>query len=183
MDGVDACYVGAALGLEPRRVVLGDDPELLQANSFFWEMETSGDSVPSRGISWYTRLFSLFEEGYPMGAGTQMGMGGTWLYASGLKYDHCACKGFGSDCCQTLPCDCAWWLAESIEGGPGYWGNQLPTTVPKWRVGDSVGCYSAYTGTPLFQFGNQLPTTVPKWRVGDSVGCYSAYTGTPLFNL
>merc|ERR1712070_1203650 len=52
------------------------------------------------------------------------------------------------------PCDCAWWLAQSIEGGPGYWGGQLPTVVPKWRVGDSVGCYSAYTGSPLFTFGD-----------------------------
>jgi hypothetical protein len=45
---------------------------------------------------------------------------------------------------------------QSMEGGPGLGRTQLPTTRTKWRIGDSVGCYHAYTGAPLFQFG-QFP--------------------------
>ena len=43
-----------------------------------------------------------------------------------------------------------------MEGGPGLGRTELPTTRTKWRIGDSVGCYHAYTGAPLFQFG-QFP--------------------------
>eukprot|EP01062_Namystynia_karyoxenos_P041340 TRINITY_DN3012_c0_g1_i1.p1 TRINITY_DN3012_c0_g1~~TRINITY_DN3012_c0_g1_i1.p1 ORF type:complete len:779 (+),score=206.78 TRINITY_DN3012_c0_g1_i1:113-2449(+) len=151
----DACLAGAFLGNPPSSVVVprGAQPQKLKPDSFFWHMDIQGKSI-GRGFSWYTRIFSLFQEGHPMNV--QMGMGGTWLAAEGLQYDRCPCKpgGFGSDCCETHECSCAGWLFESFEGGPGYWFNQLPTTSSKWRVGDSVGCYSYYTGSPLFQFGD-----------------------------
>lgn len=153
---LNECLAGALLGMGPLEKLENSDPmggpEQITPNSFFWEMD-AGPSMEGRGFSWYTRIFGLFQEGHPLD--NQMGMGGTWLKAEGLHYDVCPCKpgGFGSKCCNTQDCDCAGWLFESFEGGPGYWGNELPTTVSKWRVGDSVGCYSFYTGSPLFQFG------------------------------
>merc|ERR1712072_1231961 len=83
-----------------------------------------------------------------------MGLGGTWIYPTGLKYDVCPCSNSGNECCANGgDCSCAGDEMESIEGSPGFWENQLPTTVPKWRIGDSVGCYTHFTGSPLFQFG------------------------------
>eukprot|EP01065_Artemidia_motanka_P031351 TRINITY_DN3767_c0_g1_i1.p1 TRINITY_DN3767_c0_g1~~TRINITY_DN3767_c0_g1_i1.p1 ORF type:complete len:769 (+),score=237.69 TRINITY_DN3767_c0_g1_i1:78-2384(+) len=151
----DACMAGTMLGAAPallKELAPGSDPEKINPGSFYWRMDIHGKSI-GRAFSWYTRIFKLFQEGHPLNV--QMGMGGTWLAAEGLSYDVCPCKpgGFGSDCCKTSPCNCAGWLFESFEGGPGYWFNELPSTVSKWRVGDSVGCYSYYTGSPLFQFG------------------------------
>jgi len=152
-DRWESCQAGVLLGVPPIPAYGGVEgaPEQVQPNSFFWRMGINGTSY-GKGFSWYTRIFKLFEEGHPLD--NQMGMGGTWLAANGVTYDRCPCPidHMGS-CCLTKQCSCSGWLFESFEGGPGYWQNQLPTTVSKWRVGDSVGCYSYYTGSPLFQFG------------------------------
>jgi len=148
----DACMAGAMLGADPPAAPPseGDAPARVQPDSFFWDMGGAGGPQVARGFSWYTRMFSLFKETHPLTM--QMGLGGNWMAAEGLHYDVCPCK--GTACCTNGKCSCCGWLFESFEGGPGYWENELPTTVPKWRVGDSVGCYSYYTGSPLFQFGD-----------------------------
>ena len=44
-----------------------------------------------------------------------------------------------------------------MEGGTGYWNNQLPTTAPKWRINAVTGCYKTETASPLWSFyGNKL---------------------------
>eukprot|EP01052_Picozoa_sp_SAG31_P060462 SAG31_NODE_19635_length_596_cov_0.726358_1_plen_84_part_10 len=58
----------------------GQDPEgapqQVHPDSFYWGMKTSGPSEAVAGFSFYTRIFSLFDEGIPLDM--QMGMGGTW---------------------------------------------------------------------------------------------------------
>eukprot|EP00660_Eupelagonema_oceanica_P006773 gene6773-4111_t len=110
--GVDACFAGGALprvvsdlsgkggggvGEDATARLVGaaplaphaqtGAPVLTSPSSFFWDMASAGRGrgirAGGRGVSWYTRIFGLFQEGYPM-ADTQMGMGGTWLAASGL---------------------------------------------------------------------------------------------------
>eukprot|EP00929_Paragymnodinium_shiwhaense_P107823 TRINITY_DN74182_c0_g1_i1.p1 TRINITY_DN74182_c0_g1~~TRINITY_DN74182_c0_g1_i1.p1 ORF type:complete len:848 (-),score=126.26 TRINITY_DN74182_c0_g1_i1:287-2830(-) len=152
-----ACLAGGQLGAGPRlEVKPGESPAFTPTGSFFWGMINS-PAQDGRAFSWYTRMFSLFKEGHPLDM--QMGMGGTWLNAKGIYYDVCPCpKGPdpGAACCRppsTQPCKCAGWLWQSLEGGPGYWGSELPTTASKWRIGDSAGCYDYFTGSPLFSFG------------------------------
>ena len=127
-------------------------------------MAGAATSTASAGFSFYTRIFSLFEEANPLDM--QMGMGGTWLTPTnitwkGLPADVCACdpKGWPSStpgdqaehCCEK-DTRCSF-LYETFEGGPGYWIGQLPTRTPKWRVNSAVGCYKDQTSTPLFNFG------------------------------
>jgi|EP01044_Picomonas_judraskeda_P006773 hypothetical protein len=126
------------------------------------------------GFSWYTAVFKWFDEGKSISLG--LGTGSAWFRRAGHSQpgpstgngDHdldpnttCACGSLGGgpgNCCKNPGGDntsCGW-LFQSIEGGPGYWtsGQGLPTIGMKWRIGDSTGCYSAYTGSPMFQFGD-----------------------------
>ena len=59
---------------------------------------------------------------------------------------------------------------QSLEGGPGYWPDSLPTAKLKWRIGDSVGCYQAYTGSPMFQFGQYDGHTCSPEEGGQQMG-------------
>lgn len=165
VSSLHECLAGALLGAEPLplpSLQANEDPQLIQPHAFFWDMDAGPGMEAGGGFSWYTRIFKLFEEGHALN--NQMGMGGTWMAATGIDFDVCPCTDghshqgpagttFLKPCCDTGSCSCCGWLFQSFEGGPGYWGNELPTTVSKWRVGDSVGCYSYYTGSPLFQFG------------------------------
>ena len=117
-------------------------------------------AVATGGFSWYTRIFDWVQEPYSINA-LSLGMGATWMQrVSNDPNTSCACP---NQCCMdhasnnsklaargNQSCD---WLMQSMEGGPGLGRTELPTTRTKWRIGDSVGCYSAYTGSPLFQFG------------------------------
>lgn len=141
-----------------------ESPSIVHPASFYWQMAGAATSTASSGFSFYTRIFSLFDEANPLDM--QMGMGGTWLTPtniswSGLPAGVCACnpKGWPSStpgdqaehCCEK-PTRCSF-LYETFEGGPGYWIGQLPTRTPKWRVNSAVGCYKDQTSTPLFNFG------------------------------
>lgn len=140
------------------------EPQLVHPDSFYWGMKTDGRNEAVAGFSFYTRIFSLFEEGIALDM--QMGMGGTWLTPTNITWgkdmgDTCACnpKGWPSadkgdpayQCCEK-DTRCSF-LYETFEGGPGYWIGQLPTKTPKWRVNSAVGCYKDQTSTPLFNFG------------------------------
>lgn len=141
-----------------------ESPSVVHPASFYWQMAGAATSTASSGFSFYTRIFSLFDEANPLDM--QMGMGGTWLTPTniswaGLPAGVCACnpKGWPSStpgdpaehCCEKET-RCSF-LYETFEGGPGYWIGQLPTRTPKWRVNSAVGCYKDQTSTPLFNFG------------------------------
>ena len=142
----------------------GGAPSTVHPASFYWQMAGAATSSAPAGFSFYTRIFSLFDEANPLDM--QMGMGGTWLTPTniswtGLPEGVCACnpKGWPSStpndpaegCCEK-DTRCSF-LYETFEGGPGYWIGQLPTRTPKWRVNSAVGCYKDQTSTPLFNFG------------------------------
>lgn len=135
------------------------DPVENTVNPFYWSM-SAGSTDAAAGFSWYTNIFELFKEGYPLQM--QMGLGGTWL--TGLDIDFgqtCACNPEGwpnnpavaphdqsNGCCdQAAKCG---WLFETFEGGPGYWVGELPSVAPKWRAGSSVGCYRDCINSPLW---------------------------------
>lgn len=137
--------------------------EELKPPAFHWqsgikEMETSA------GFSWYTRIFTLIQEDTPVNA-MQMGMAGTWLKPTNIKYDTCVCDPNGwpsankddqaAGCCDR-PDDYCSWLFQTIEGGPGYWPQgQLPTKMTKWRNVATSGCYSGGAQIPLFWYGGK----------------------------
>lgn len=115
------------------------------------------------GFSYYTGIFNWFQEGHPLDL--RVGTGSVW-FRRAMTGGHdptssCACDSCDRCAAGMLQAkadntSCAYEF-QSIEGGPGYWstgGQSLPTSKLKWRVGDSVGCYQAYTGSPLFQFGH-----------------------------
>jgi len=138
----------------------------MNVKSFYWGMPSTSGTSSTAGFSWYTRIFSLFQEGKPLPM--QMGMGGTWLTATNIHFNsqqgQCACnpKGWPSTtkgdgrygCCNKGGSMCAD-LYETFEGGPGYWMGMIPTQMPRWRINSAVGCYSDQTSTPLFDFGGQ----------------------------
>ena len=121
-------YVTAARGFSP-------PVEIVHPHSFYWQMAGAKTSTSTAGFSFYTRIFSLFDEslgGLP--ANMQMGMGGTWLTPTNISWaklpkDVCACnpKGWPSaskgdqafGCCEK-DTRCSF-LYETFEGGPGYW--------------------------------------------------------------
>jgi len=114
------------------------------------------------GASWYTRVFSLLQEG-PLD--WQMGAAGSWMTPTNVDFDVCACdpKGWPSatkgdpsfGCCESAS-KCSW-LYSTIEGGPGYWsGGELPTRFMKWRIVVTTGCYEKGGQTPLFFYGGKV---------------------------
>eukprot|EP01047_Picozoa_sp_COSAG01_P012343 COSAG01_NODE_554_length_15534_cov_101.167541_4_plen_567_part_00 len=147
-------------------VATAGQPTIVHPASNYWQMAGAGRSEATAGFSFFTRIFSLFEEGIALD-NMQMGMGGTWLTPTNISWgspsmgDTCACnpKGWPSaskgdpafGCCEK-DTRCSF-LYETFEGGPGYWIGQLPTQTPKWRVNSAVGCYRDQTATPLFNFG------------------------------
>uniref|UniRef100_A0A0G4GUG0 Uncharacterized protein n=1 Tax=Chromera velia CCMP2878 TaxID=1169474 RepID=A0A0G4GUG0_9ALVE len=50
-----------------------------------------------------------------------------------------------------------------MEGGPGFWMGELPTTMPKWRIGSAVGCYTQTMDNTLWGGGGR---TTPCNRLG-----------------
>ena len=141
--------------------------DTVHPSSFYWQMPGISTSTASAGFSFYTRIFSLFEEDIGLPDQMQMGMGGTWLTPTNISWstldpDVCACDPSGwpsatkgdpaYGCCET-DARCSF-LYETFEGGPGYWVGMLPTKTPKWRVNSAVGCYRDQTSTPLFNFGS-----------------------------
>ena len=130
------------------------DPAAAKLQSSAWGEWQSGGMFQSRaGFSYYSGIFDWFQEGHPIDL--MLGTGSVW-FRRAMTGGHdsnstCACQG----CCKNGDNTSCGWLFQSLEGGPGYWsaGQSLPTSHLKWRIGDSVGCYQAYTGSPMFQFG------------------------------
>eukprot|EP00211_Chloroparvula_japonica_P004091 CAMPEP_0119122032 /NCGR_PEP_ID=MMETSP1310-20130426/2410_1 /TAXON_ID=464262 /ORGANISM="Genus nov. species nov., Strain RCC2339" /LENGTH=697 /DNA_ID=CAMNT_0007111635 /DNA_START=272 /DNA_END=2362 /DNA_ORIENTATION=+ len=121
----------------------GTPAELVYPTSFFWNMRKR-DAVSSGGNSWYTGVFNMLNEGYPL-QGLQFGLAGTWMVPYPLSYDDCACNPSGDfGCCN--PCT----YFQTIEGGPGYWGNELATQEAKWRIGGATACYQYFVSGSMF---------------------------------
>ena len=144
-------------------------PQLQYVSWGHWGDGAGAESAPATGgFSWYTRIMDWVQEPYSIES-LSVGMGATWMQrVTNDPNTSCACPldkttglcGSGNESAPrsklnrgNQSCD---WLMQSMEGGPGLGRTELPTTRTKWRIGDSVGCYHAYTGAPLFQFG-QFP--------------------------
>eukprot|EP00759_Apiculatamorpha_spiralis_P036572 PhF_6_TR3672/c0_g1_i1/m.5180 len=133
--------------------------ETVNPDSFFWRA-SAVTSISQAGFSWYTHIHPMFSNGLP--DGMQVGLGGTWLSPYGIDFGKtCACNPAGwpnnstlfpgdnmNGCCDT-PDRCGG-LYQTFEGGPGYWFDELPTDIPKWRAGSSSGCYDYCVNSPLW---------------------------------
>ena len=128
-------------------------------STFYWLMPGGSGSQSEAGFSWYTRVFSLWQEGHPVPGDFQMGMGGTWIYTvhpspSGA----CCCNPGGgwanhSGCCASGGgCADEGKLYETIEGGPGYWCGELPTSRALFRMNSATNCYDYQIASPFGYF-------------------------------
>ena len=61
-------------------------------STFYWQMPGGGMSQSEAGFSWYTRVFSLWQESHPVPADFQMGMGGTCKTAMLSAFKLCECR-------------------------------------------------------------------------------------------
>ena len=133
-----------------------------------WGFGPRGSSDAS-GTSWYTFIFDLLDPNEPRPI-FQTGTGGTWLkpawtksYVAGESGCYCNPTGgwpAGSGCfsqdkttCTNGCCNegCRG-LYQTMEGGTGYWLQQLPTSAVKWRINAVTGCYKRETGSHLWGF-------------------------------
>ena len=123
-----------------------------------------GGATDADGTSWYTYIFELLAPSQDR-MRFQVGTGGTWLQPNiGWKQgDACHCNPEGwpatetgefcdnidkskcdNGCCGSNGCE---HLFQTMEGGTGYWNNQLPTTAVKWRC-----CTKGGPGFLFFSF-------------------------------
>ena len=128
-----------------------------QLKTGHWGFGPRGSSDAS-GTSWYTFIFDLLDPNEPRPI-FQTGTGGTWLkpawtksYVAGESGCYCDPKGgwpAGSGCfsqdkttCTNGCCNegCRG-LYQTMEGGTGYWLQQLPTSAVKWRINAVTCCY------------------------------------------
>lgn len=147
-------------------------PKLEDIGSFHMQSGMGGTGSAQGGHSWYMRATALLQyDREDEGQFTsRFGTGGAWLSRQGANdpKDVCPCSNF--KCCKNAgPThqDTCGWLFESFEGGSGY-NNGMRARSPKWRVGDSTGCYRAYTQSPLFHSGNYNPHAC-SWADSDKV--------------
>ena len=73
----------------------GEAAEPVETTStFYWQMPGGGMSQSEAGFSWYTRVFSLWQESHPVPADFQMGMGGTCKTGmlSRSAFKPCGCR-------------------------------------------------------------------------------------------
>jgi len=140
-----------------------------QAYSFSMTYRYGGTGRQTGGHSWYQRVVNLLQYERQDGDGlfdVTFGTGGSWLSRAGAtpplyNVDDpkgvCACPGF-STCCAEHPGkeeDCGGDM-QTFEGGTQYMGG-LSARTPKWRVGDSTGCYAAFTQSSMFHSQNYKP--------------------------
>lgn len=147
-------------------------PTFSDIPTFHMQSGLPGSGDAQAGHSWYQRALNLLQ--YEPGDGeghfdTSFGTGGAWLKRSGMTDPKgvCPCTNFA--CCAKNPGheeNCGW-LFESFEGGTQYL-NGLVARVPKWRVGDSTGCYHAYTQSNMFHSGEYKPHAC-SWADSDRV--------------
>ena len=164
-------------------------PQLQSVSWGHWGDGAGAESAPATGgFSWYTRIMDWVQEPYSIQA-LSIGMGATWMQrVSNDPNTSCACPldkntglcgGSGNESEPRSRANrgnqSADWLMQSMEGGPGLGRTELPTTRTKWRIGDSVGCYHAYTVS--------LPGLVLLARRSDPLHRPLGFQGAPLFQF
>lgn len=129
--------------------------EARNAGLSHWVLHGSGKHQEAAGNSWYTRAFDFLDTGYAL-RGFQVGLGSAWLLPDG-EFDKskcpCAAPGITEWCSTECPArgGCAD-LFETMEGGLGYWRNELPSPHVKWRLNNVNGCYANQIMGSLFHF-------------------------------
>jgi len=117
------------------------NPSLEDLPKFYMPSGTGGSGHATGGHAWYQRQFSLIQYD-PEDTGkivTDFGMSGSWLQPYGANYPRNPCQKKGM---RTID-------FTTFEGGSSY-SESVFGRQPKWKVGDSVGCYRAYTQTNMF---------------------------------
>ena len=81
----------------------------------------------------------------------------------------CCCNPSGSwanhsGCCEDGRCANAGELFETIEGGPGYWVGELPTSRALFRMNSATQCYDYQIASPFGYFDDA--STPPCDRLG-----------------
>tara|TARA_B100001769_G_scaffold44879_1_gene31615 strand:- start:350 stop:2155 length:1806 start_codon:yes stop_codon:yes gene_type:complete len=104
------------------------------------------------GISFYTGIWSTFEEYLPLNF--QRGHG-TWLTPDNSDTEEPLCRP-GTVAREYWPERAPSYrdVFQTIEGGPGYWGNtQFPDPQMKYRVNVVTDCYTTQTSSPGWNWG------------------------------
>ena len=114
----------------------------------------AGDGKPQHGygLSYYTGIWSTFEkyqlEGYQRGHGT-------WITPDNSGYELPLCPE-GTTARDNWPERAPSYrdVFQTIEGGPGYWGNTVfPDPQMKYRVNAVTDCYTTQTSSPGWNWG------------------------------
>jgi len=133
-------------GEHKRRRSLQTEGSVGNAGLSHWGLHGHGGHPEGAGNSWYTRAFDLLATGYAL-QGFQIGLGGAWLLPDGaFDKSKCPCSQPGvvswchdGTCANRGGCADVW---ETMEGGLGYWRNELPSPHVKWRLNNVNGCYA-----------------------------------------
>ena len=113
---------------------------------------TSGKNGSNYGISFYTGIWSTFEEYLPLDF--QRGHG-TWITPNNSATEEPLCRP-GTVAREYWPERAPSYrdVFQTIEGGPGYWGNtQFPDPQMKYRVNVVTDCYTTQTSSPGWNWG------------------------------
>ena len=139
-----------------------------QQYAFSMTYRYGGTGEQTGGHSWYQRVVNLLQYEKQDGDGlfdVTFGTGGNWLSRAGANPPAyrvndpkgvCDCPNM--QCCAQYPGkeeNCGTDL-QTFEGGTQYMSG-LSARTPKWRVGDSVGCYNAFTQCPMFHSQDYKP--------------------------
>lgn len=126
------------------------DPELTNLPRFYMPSGTGGSGHSKGGHAWYQRQLSLLQYD-PEDEGkivTDFGMSGTWLFPYPVDQ-------YPSNPCELMPHKIEH-NYETFEGGSSYSESRFGRQ-PKWKLGDSVGCYRSYTNSNLFHTAESAP--------------------------
>ena len=113
---------------------------------------TRGRNGSNYGISFYTGIWSTFEEYLPLDF--QRGHG-TWITPNNSGTEEPLCRP-GTVAREYWPERAPSYrdVFQTIEGGPGYWGNtQFPDPQMKYRVNVVTDCYTTQTSSPGWNWG------------------------------
>ena len=111
-----------------------------------------GPSNSNYGQSFYTGIWSTFEESQP--SGFQRGHG-TWIIPDNHGYQEPLCP-VGTTARDNWPERAPSYgdVFQTIEGGPGYWVNtQFPDPQMKYRINLVTDCYTTQTSSPGWNWG------------------------------
>ncbi len=139
-------------------------PQLQNLPKFYMQSHTGGTGHAVGGHAWYQRQFSLIHYEPEDGEGTivtNFGMSGSWMQPWPVEYPSNPCGG-GSGGGPSRPVDYM-----TFEGGSSY-AESVFGREPKWKVGDSVGCYRAYTQSSMFHTAELKPHAC-SWEDSDKL--------------